>query len=215
MKTARWVALSLMIISMAGVTGCVSPFYGTAKIEKGWHADVGVAINTHLMPSIDSWMYYPSYGVRGDIEVRYGINKYLGLHGRGSFGLMWMFPQLFLDGAFGFQAALPMHSITPALRTEISYYGGGLTISPALLLGIGKDEKVTLGGRIHFYGNSYDRKNPHPEYGIRIEDTPIDLFVGIHVKRYTFFAGAQAFFTSTPYREFWPIATLGVGYKLK
>jgi len=187
-----------------GMLSCVSPFYGTAKIEEGWHMDVGVAGGTLILPHLDAWGFSSLIGVRGDVELRYGLNKYLGFHARGAIG----YPML--DGALGIQTAFPLGLVTPALRTEISWYGGGPTFSPALLVGVGRTEWVTLGVRTHIPGNLGD--SPHPEYGPYLDPFPIDCFVGIHLGRWNIFAGSQCFRHSYSNK---PIASVGLGYKIK
>lgn len=141
-------------VLMAGMLAlsCVSPFYGTARIEKGWHMDAGVAAATFIGGPIgESPSYYT--GLRGDYELRYGFNKYLQVHGRIGLGLGydflygkepympgWDFSPLF-DGALGIQTSIPFTHFVPAIRLDFH----GPLVSPILLLGIGKEEQVTVG----------------------------------------------------------------------
>ena len=195
------------------ITSCVSPFYGTARIEKGWNADVGIGGMQTLVPNLDSWGYSLFWGTRVDGEISYGFDKYLQAQARMGIGFYHSYLPFFVDPGIGLQAALPVGPITPALRTEVSYYGGGVTFSPAVLLGIGRKERVTLGGRIHIFGNAGD--DPHPEYGPYLEDTPTDFFVTVHLGRWNIFAGSQFFYHSFRYPHERPVATAGIGYKLK
>jgi len=197
----------MCVTGVAGVTGCVSPFYGTAKIEPGLHFDVGLAGMTYGVPSSSYYeddVYYPFAGGRADFEVRYGISDYLGVSARFGAGLgteFDMYPAPFLDGAVGIQLEVPLVGpVTPALRTEFSGYLIEPTLSPAILLGIGREEeKITLGTRLHL------RRGPED-----LNVGGLDAFVGIHLSpQWTIFAGAEvsSFFSSHP-----TFFTLGVGY---
>lgn len=82
MKIAKWIALVLV----AGcVTGCVSPFYGTARIEKGWHTDVGLGPTSYIAGFGEPNSHF--FGFRGDVEVCYGFNQYLQANARLGLGL--------------------------------------------------------------------------------------------------------------------------------
>lgn len=196
------------------LTSCVSPFYGTARIEKGFHAEIGVATHSFLFPWLDAMQYGYRSGMRSDVELRYGFNRYLGLHARAALGVFYNDPLPFLDAGVGIQTALPLKWVTPALRSEVSLYGGCVTLSPTLLVGIGREEKVTLGGCVHLFGNSSEAN--WDDYHKALEDTPTDFFVGIHAfPRWTLFVGTQLFYHSYIYPGKKPLYTIGVGYKLK
>jgi len=205
MKSIRWIASIMIIMCVTGVTGCVSPFYGTAKIEPGLHFDVGLAGMTYgYNYSSYTDYYYPFAGSRADFEVRYGISDYLGVSARFGAGLgteFYIYSEPFIDGALGVQLVVPVEGpVTPALRTEFSGYLIEPTLSPAILLGIGREEeKITLGTRLHL------RRGPED-----LNVGGLDAFVGIHLSpQWTIFAGAEvsSFFSSHP-----TFFTLGVGY---
>ncbi|NLI98279.1 hypothetical protein GX441_06425 [bacterium] len=200
MKYGKKIALALLSLCIIlGVTGCVSPFYGTARIEKGFHMDAGLAATSFLQPGDP-----PSYCVGGrvDCEARYGFNEYLGLNGRA--GLCYGKEVPFDSSGFGaagnvaigVQGALPLKFITPALRIELTHYTYP-TIAPTLLLGIGQREFITLGARASI------------ESIIMFDG--IDVFLTVHpTSNWSVFGGVH--FTS--YQEE-PLAAIGVGYKLK
>ncbi|NLI98294.1 hypothetical protein GX441_06500 [bacterium] len=148
--------LLLTLISMLVIVSlsCVSPFYGTARIEPGWHMNSGLALTTFIGGAVGEM---PGYyiGGRGDFELMYGFNKNLQAHIRAGLGL-GLTPQIsggvhpwpvspLIDGGIGLQGSLPTKFLTPALRLEFLTRG---PISPTLLLGIGKKEIVILGADI-------------------------------------------------------------------
>jgi hypothetical protein len=203
----KGVAFTVISLVVGAFTlSCVSPFYGTARIEPGWHMDVGVAGMKVIKPVMDSWGYFDSYGVRCDLNLSYGFNDYLRLHCRGAIGGSQGWFGGFLDAGAGIHGALPLGPVTLALNAEVS----GLGLSPALLIGIGKTEWVTIGVRTHIPGNWGDP--PHPEYGRYLDPFPIDCFAGLHLGRWNFFAGSQMFRYS--YNDE-PVATVGIGYNIK
>lgn len=193
-------ALSVILLVILCITGCVSPFYGTARIEEGFHVKSGIAGITYI-GGVGEWNAY-HIGGRGDVQLTYGFNRYLQIDGRLGFGggynldpypasrLYSFFP----EAALGVQGALPVKVFAPALRVELSYPMSSI----GLLLGFGEKELVTLGGRAHF--------------GEFVELYTGDVFIGIHpLSRWSFFAGANL---STIF-EGRIAATLGVGYKIK
>jgi hypothetical protein len=144
------------VAGVTGVTGCVSPFYGTARIEKGLHIDAGIAGVSY----VDGWMgRNPSYtGIRGDIELRYGVCKYL--QGSARIGLGWGYGgkdyfgvaehDFLHDVSLGPQFSLPITSkngsqLTPGLRIEAGYANDEFYATPTVLLGFGNPESFTLG----------------------------------------------------------------------
>lgn len=205
----NWKGAFLLSLIVLGMGGCVAPFYGTARIEEGWSLDVGVAFMSEITPSMDSWAPEYSYGIRADAELRYGFCRHFQLYGRTALGGAVAWPPILIDGGLGAQAALPIGSLTPAIRVEVSGYSSGLTLSPSFLIGVGRTEWLTLGVRTHILGDK--GITPHPEYGPYIEPCPIDLFAGVHFGRWNVFVGSQVF----RYSYFKPVVTLGVGYKLK
>jgi len=202
----RILKLLSAITVIAIASGCVSPFYGTARIEEGWDIDAGVAGMKVYKPYWDSWGYFDSYGVRGDVNLRYGFNDYLCLYCRGAVGGSQYWLGLFLDAGAGIQASLPLGPVTLALNGELH----GLEFSPALLAGIGRTEWLTIGIRTHIPGNLYD--SPHPEYGKYLDSYPLDCFAGFHLGHWNIFAGSQLFRYS--YNDD-PVFTAGIGYKIK
>jgi len=204
-KRAFFTCIVLLSGMLVGVTGCVSPFYGTARIEEGWHMDAGIAGMKVFKPSIDSWGYYESFGARGDINLRYGFNDYLDIYCRSAVGGCQGFPGIFLDAGAGIQGALPLSSAALALNVEVSSLG----LSPALLIGVGRTEWLTVGARTHISGNLGD--TPHPEFGHYINPYPTDMFVGLHIGRINIFAGSQMFRYS--YNDE-PVFSIGIGYKI-
>ena|GEM_PF-1036192 len=219
----------LLINAVACVTGCVSPFYGTARIEEGFHADIGLAGGAYLKSNATlsnyNWAFNPAnpyyHAVRSDVELRYGLNKYIqgsvraGL-GLGFNGYVYDYEprevderDFFFDIALGPQFALPIiwedvGHITPAFRLEACYGYGQFYLLPTLVLGFGNPEYLTLGGR--FY---------HPEAeGIIL---PMELFTGIHLWRFNIFMGVNSLVTWL-HPDFYrvpAVVTVGIAYKLK
>ncbi|MBD3286208.1 hypothetical protein GF359_06705 [candidate division WOR-3 bacterium] len=199
---SKFLKLFLLTTAVAAVVGCVSPFYGTARIEPGWHMDVGMAATSFV--GATEWFPY-CIGIRGDAELSYGFNKYLGVNGRTALGLGYVLSEggpmslmPILDGALGFQAALPLKTVTPALKVELSYYAEP-ALSSAFLVGLGQDERATIGCRAYIEEFS--------------DLAALDIFIGIHpVPKWTFFGGIE---TMTLFNKpFYPIVTIGLGYNL-
>lgn len=205
MKTIKWLALTVGIVCVTGVTGgCVSPFYGTARIEKGFHTEAGIC----AMSYIGAFGEYstPSVGGMANLALFYGFNPYvqlgstLGL-GYGQTGFIvhdtagnphnpW---EIFGDATLNVQAAIASESTTVALRVEGST---SRVVTASLLLGLGKPEKVTLGIRGFIVGRGIDIMTivrPLPK---------LSLFLGVD---------PVGFFMDPP----WPVATLDIGYKIK
>lgn len=188
-----------------GLLNCVSPFYGTARVEKGWDMDAGLAACTFA--NTLGTLHYLA-GMRGDCEIRYGFNKYLQSSGRIGFGGGYeilddsqeperndLFP--LLDGAIGVQGAYPLKAMTPALRVEA---GSGVSVMP--LVGFGEGEWLTVGSRIWV---SY-----------AMEDVMTDVFISAHpLPRLSVFAGVSMlpFFVPTEWKWNRPLASVGIGYK--
>ncbi|MBD3285163.1 hypothetical protein GF359_02130 [candidate division WOR-3 bacterium] len=203
MKTIRLIILVLIFFALSS---CVSPFYGTARIEEGLKIDAGIAGTSY----IDGYLgRNPSYtGIRGDVEVGYGICKYFQANAR--IGLGWGHGgkryfgnsrnDFIHDIALGPQFALPLSSswnLTPALRVEAGYANDEFYATPALLLGFGNPETFTIGARFLTY----------------ILD---QIFVTFHVKRVNIFAGVDIWTQLSPdFSDNPPVATLGAGCKLK
>jgi hypothetical protein len=215
MTFRRWTAIALTIVGVMCVTGvtgtgCVSPFYGTARIEKGLRAEVGASVMTYIGAPVE--YNEPSVGIAGDIALSYGFNPYLQIGTRlglcyGQSGFLiteadnetrvnpWDF---YPDVALHLQTAISCKKLTPALRIDGSLSHG---LSTALLMGFGNPEKLTLGLRGNAFGT------PYP-YGF-------DVFLVVRpVSRLSFFAGLVPYIPIEDGKP-WPIATLGIGYSIK
>lgn len=206
MKYGKKIALALLSLCIIlGVTGCVSPFYGTARIEKGFHMDAGLAATSYIAIGDP-----PSYciGGRTDFEARYGLNDYIGFNGHLGLGYGTIITLDTITGssaapvagnaAIGVQAAWPLKNITPAARLELTFITTPL-ICPTLLLGIGRQELITIGGRVYLAS--------------LVNPQSVDLFLSIHpTSRWSIFGGVELVqLIIHPER---PIITLGVGYKI-
>jgi len=218
-KRAFFTCIVLLSGMLVGVTGCVSPFYGTARIEKGWHADGGVAALVYdNVEDMNGWeafydgreIFYT--GIRGDVELSYGIFDFWKCNLRTGIGygfngqyesdpygeMRSASDETFLDAAIGTQLSVNdifSSNVTPALRIEGGYMNNNFYVSPTLMLGIGNPEVVTIGTRVHVY--------------------PTEFFLGIHLDRWNIFTGLNPWSLSSSYPYCLPIATLGVGYKIK
>lgn len=192
------------VTGVTGVTGCVAPFYGTARIEEGLHVETGVCAMSYI-GAFGEWSA-PSIGGMANVALFYGFNPYVQLGSRLSLGYgqtgfivhdtagnphnPW---EIFGDATLNVQAAIPGESTTLALRLEGS---ASRAVTASLLLGLGKTEKVTLGIRGFIVGRGIDIMTivrPLPK---------LSLFIGVD---------PVGFFMDTP----WPVATLGIGCKLK
>jgi len=196
---SKKLVLCLALLTMGmGVLGCFPPIYSTAKIEPGWHYDVGVAATLGLWPDGENIV-----AGMGNFEIRHGFNDYLQMNGRLGLGLAYysggdgslvgslLIP--FLDPALGVQTSLPLGIFTPSLRVELSPFQ--TVITPAL--GIGNNERFTLGGRLYFTAEEFCV--PGGFLSIHIPETPITIYLAFGI---VVFEDAG-------------IVTLGVGYKLK
>jgi len=205
-------SLSTMIVLAIGgvVISCVSPFYGTAKIEPGFHADVGVGVSRFV--TNDSEWILDCVGPRLDTELRWGFNRFVQVSSRMGIGFGYTKvedylpinegPYILAHGALGVQAAYPLRRNTPALRLELSYQPNleAVKISPVLLWGFGNPEWLTLGVNPTFFNG--------------VEYLTVEVFAALHPwKRWTFFAGLDvtAIFSDI---DGYPIATIGAGYTL-
>jgi len=199
-KGVGFTVISLVV--GAFTLSCVSPFYGTARIEPGWHMDAGVAATTFISPA-NEW-FPECIGGRGDYEIRYGFNQYLQVNGRIGAGLGYRLPSEgfppppikdmypLLDGAIGIQGSFPLGSVTPSLRVELIYPHSQI-VAPTLLFGLGRNEWLTIGVGGHL----------------------VDVFVTAHPsKRWSFFAGANVFSIFNADYSDYPLASIGVGYKI-
>ncbi len=183
------------------VLGCMPPpFYGTAKIEPGFHWDAGVAGGGGKVLSYrEEWVEGLGGGV--STELRYGFNKYVQWHTRVGVDTYIGGPPVVPRIGIGIQTALPLEVVTPAFRLEAAGIWP-VTITPALLLGvgrlgIGRNETATLGFRLHYWLGEY------------IYLSAGELFVTIHLmpRWSVFVSGAKGVDSQ------W--ITLGVGYKIK
>jgi hypothetical protein len=206
-RIASILRISVCVTGVVCVTGCVSPFYGTARIEKGLNVDIGVTGMTYI-GAYGEWMA-PSVGVMGNLSVRYGFNPYLQFGARfgagygqtgflavddsGNFHNPWEFGA---DAAINVQTSLPRKNVTPGLILEYSSVHG---FSAALLAGWGKPERFTLGLRGSFWG-SY-------------APAGFDLLAIVRpLPRLSLFIGLDPLATFLSGDGFWPVSTLGLGY---
>ena len=199
--------LALLTIGV-WVLSCVSPFYGTARIEPGGYLNVGgAAIRFVGITGLGGSALFPGpdmdlcYGVRGDFEFGHGFNDYLQINGRLGVGLGYSGEKVaaLMDVGLGMQTALPLGAVTPALQVDL--------IPPrvAPILGIGRNEWLTLGGRI----------GPDPFLGADFfKEKQWDVFVTVHPwPRWSIFAGLSSSPFLSDVLDFPLIATLGVGYR--
>ncbi|MBN2379004.1 hypothetical protein JXM67_04295 [candidate division WOR-3 bacterium] len=207
----RHFAVCVRVVMLAGLlsVGCVSPFYGTARIEPGFHADAGLGFSRFI--NVDCEWMLDCIGPRADMELRYGFKNNFQVSSR--FGLGFGYtsvpeyipvsegPYLQGDLALGIQYAYPLRNHTPAIRFEASYAPGleMFIFTPTLLWGIGRNESVTLGVR--------------PEIFSGAEGILLEVFSTIHVSpRWSIFLGLDLFSTFTEIGNGYPIASLGLGY---
>jgi hypothetical protein len=188
--------LALLIMGV-WVLGCMPPpFYGTAKIEPGFHWDAGVAGGGGIVCDFMGGEEMEGLGGGVSTELRYGSNKYVQWHARAGV-------DTYIGGApvvprigMGIQTALPLEVVTPAFRLEAAGIWP-VTITPALLLGIGRNEIPTLGFRLHYWLGEY------------IYLSAGELFLTIHLmpRWGVFVSGAKG--------DDLQWITLGVGYKIR
>lgn len=206
MRSLKWFGALLILVTL---TSCVSPFYGTAKIEPGFHVNAGVGVGQFVEGSYEATSRY--IGPRADVEVGYAFSHFFKAHIRAGVARGWRSeeyvegdsppPRLkatLLDGAIGIQVSSPHHYPTPALRLEVGLGG----VSSDLMFGIGEAEWLTLGTRVYFHSAD-------------VTSSPFSVapFVGIHpLRRLSIFATPGAL---TPYEGYTPFFTVGIGYKLK
>ncbi|TKJ40527.1 hypothetical protein CEE36_09560 [candidate division TA06 bacterium B3_TA06] len=200
-KKIHLITLSLILIGGIWMTSCVSPYYGTARIEPGLNLNAGAALSTFVVVPICG-VSTEEFGVRGDVELGYGIGQYLSPYIRLGGGVS--LDAGFLDPGVGLQLSLPVEYITPALLAEINLHMGEPTFSPAFLLGIGRAEKVTLGIRTQLaVVNPGDQ--PY---------SSMEIFVNTHLSSpWSIFVGLEATSVIGAFQgEAFPLTTLGVGY---
>lgn len=193
----------LVIIGAAAMVGCVSPYYGTARIEPGWEYSMGTAFHTLRVPTITGPRY--CMGLMQDIGISYGFNRYFKIFFNAGFGTALPEGKILIGRAVGVQAAAPLGSVTPALRIEYTGYGLEPSISPGLLLGIGRREWLTLNVRTQI--------NPHDLAGQ--DSLPIITGVGFHITpALTLWAGGELkTLWIDEYDCFYPIMSAGLGYR--
>ena len=192
------ITLSVLLIN------CVSPYYGTARIETGWAINAGAGLHSTVVPVLDAGPIY-GLGLRSDVEIGYGFEKYFKPYVRGALGLNTA-SLYFGDIGVGFQGALPVGPITPAVKIEVNTTSARPTFAPAFLLGIGRKEVVTLGIRPQFVGFNPDEYEPF-----------LDVLTTVHISpKLSIYIGAEV----TSFIEYFdenddiPFFSLGVGYKL-
>lgn len=145
-------------------------------------------------------------GIRYDGELGYGVGRVLKSYVRGAVGLNTA-SLGFADIGIGFQAALPVGLITPAVKLELNSTWIQPTFTPTLILGIGKKEWVSLGIRRHFIGFG------SPDY-----PSFLDVFATAHISpKWSIFAGAEinSFVDTFEDGSGYPFFTVGVGHKFE
>ncbi len=206
MRSLKWFGALLILVTLIS---CVAPFYGTARIAKGFHVNSGIAVCqfTGVMMNSASWPYI---GPRADVEVGYAFSNSFKTHLRAGGGWGWVSREreegestpnsqtFLLDGAIGIQIAHPHKYSTLALRLEAGLGG----VSTDLMFGIGEAEWLTLGGRVYFF------KGELAQFYL-----PVAPFIGIHpLPHLSIFASPGTF---AFYEDYKPFFSVGVGYKLK
>lgn len=165
---------------------------------------MGLGYGALFVPVVDADVY--STGLRADACIGYGFSSHFLLYGRIAGCLS---DGLTPEGGVGIQTAWPFGPVTPALRLEIGdYWIFQPSISPGLIIGIGKAERLTLGVRTYFAPlNHWLTESPHPAL-------PLDVFTAVHLSEgWSLFGGCEltSLFhnESSPYR---PLFTFGLGY---
>ena len=194
---------SLSLLLAIATSSCVSPYYGTARIEPGWQVNTGTGVHSAVMPVLDAPAVY-GIGIRCDGEIGYGLDKYVKPYARAAVGLNTACIG-YADIGLGLQAALPVWIFTPAVKLEINSTWIQPTFSPVVLLGIGKKEWFTLGTKTYFiaFGDP-----SYPEF--------LDVFTTVHISpRWSIFAGAEinSFIDIFEDGNGYPFFTVGAGYK--
>jgi len=178
--------LALLIMGM-GVLGCFHPIYSTAKIDQGFHCDIGMAANAWIAGG-------GRIGRIGriDSELRYGFSDYFQIHCCA--GVIFPAEPVLPIYRLGLQTAVPLESVTPAFRVEFTPFPPYL--APTLLLGLGQNEFLTLGGRVNLIADPHVYVFP-------------DAFITGHLwSRLSIFTGVGF---SDPMFYDVPVVTLGVG----
>ncbi|MBA7603655.1 hypothetical protein ES703_10770 [subsurface metagenome] len=202
-KKIHLITLSLILIGGIWMTRCVSPYYGTARIESGWQLDVGLGLHSTVVPLFDADPMY-GIGIRCDGEIGYGLDKYVKPYARAALDLNTAYIG-YADIGLGLQVALPVWIFTPAVKLEINSTWIQPTFSPVVLLGIGKSEWVTLGAKTYFFPFA---DSNYPEF--------LDVFATAHISpRWSIFAGAEinSFIDTFEDDNGYPFFTVGAGYK--
>lgn len=202
-KKIHLITLSLILIGGIWMTRCVSPYYGTARIEPGLQLNTGAGLHSTLMPVFDAGPIY-GIGIRCDGEIGYGIEHFLKPYARAAVGLNTAYIG-YADIGLGIHAALPVWIFTPAVRLEINSTWIQPTFSPVVLLGIGKREWFTLGAKTYFI--AFGDPN-YPRF--------LDAFATAHISpHWSIFAGAEmnSFVDYFEDGDGYPFFTVGVGYK--
>lgn len=189
---SKKLVLCLALLTMGmGVLGCFPPIYSTAKIDQGFHCDIGMAANASIAGG---------GGIgRIDSELRYGFSDYFQIHCCA--GVIFPAGPVLPIYRLGLQTAVPLKSVTPAFRVEFTPFPTYL--APTLLLGLGQNEFLTLGGRVNLIADPHIYVFP-------------DAFITGHLwSRLSIFAGVELFHFDEPMLHGMPVFTLGVGYKIK
>jgi len=193
----------LLVVIAAGITGCVAPYYGTARIEPGWNLNTGVGLHSTILPLHDGPALY-GIGLRCDTEIGYGLNDYWKPYARAGFGLNTAYIG-FADIGAGMHIALPVWIFTPAIKLEINSAMLQPTFSPAVLLGIGKQKLVTFGAKWYLSAFADPVKLRFGDLFITVHPSPRwSVFASIEFPSFIGYLGGFGY----------PFFTLGVGYKM-
>lgn len=182
---------------------CVSPYYGTARIEPGWQYSMGTAFHTLRIPNTPGPRY--CMGLMQDLHISYGFNRYVKINLNAGFGTALPDGEILIGRGVGVQAAVPLGPVTPALRLEYTGYGVKPSVSPGLLFGIGRREWLTLNVRTHINPNA-----------LALQDSlPVIIGAGFHITpELTLWAGGELkTLWIDEYGCFYPIMSAGLGYK--
>jgi len=196
--------LGLFIPLVTYLTNCVSPYYGTARIEPGWNINTGAGLHSTVVPVLDAGPMY-GVGLRCDGEIGYGVNRYIKPYVRGGLGLNSA-SLYFGDIGIGLQTAVSVGPVTPAFKIEVNSTGARPSLAPAFLLGFGKREVLTLGVRPQLVGFNPEMYEPF-----------VDVLMTVHISpRLSIFAGAEvtSFVEFFDQRDIIPFFSIGAGYKV-
>jgi len=211
MKFVKWIVL---ILSAVCFSGCVSPFYGTARIEEGLHVESGLSGTSFMTFNPERSGYY--IGGRGDVAFRYGFSKNFQAYIRTGLGFGidpindTLIPATYrpsptgflFDAGLGLQGAIPFEYITPGLQLEIGANG---MVSATALFGAGIKEWLTLGADLTWI----------PLYLFNAGTLHIpNGFITFHLSPKMSISTAIGI-PNDEYPYSYPLLNFGIGYKIK